>query len=79
MSNIATLPLSTVAREHFTLSIDAIAELLAEAENLGYRRGVHDADIDMQRAYDLRHGHWLVQGSRAKLWAARVRLHMQPK
>ena len=80
MSNITALPLSTSkARDHVTLSIEELALLLAEAENAGYRRGVHDADIEASRAVELRHNHWLVQGARAKLWASRVRQDVAKK
>ncbi len=56
--------------EHRTLSVAALAQLLAQAEELGYRRALMDAEVDPAEALRLRTNHQKLYGARVDLYAA---------
>jgi len=45
MSEVATLPVSGEPRTHITLSVEALAERLALAEEVGFSSGLIAADL----------------------------------
>lgn len=72
MGELRTLPVSPDARpvEHRTLSVDALAQLLAQAEELGYRRALLDANVDQREAHRLRASHEVLYPVRVDLYAS---------
>lgn len=56
--------------EHRTLSVAAFARLLAQAEELGYRRALNDANVPAKEANRLKTNHEALYGARVDLYAA---------
>lgn len=73
-AEVRSLPIAdSKAREHVTLSFEAIAQMLAEAEQMGFRRGVHACNVSDQEAVCLQLHHWLSHETRARLYQARLK------
>lgn len=71
---VATLSIpNSKAREHVTLSIDALMELIADAEDFAYRRALRDAEVNQFLASALLLNNEAMHGIRARLHAAQVR------
>lgn len=71
MGEVANLPLNA-EREitHRTLSVEVLGRLLAEAEEIGYRRALIDANVEVKTAHRLRTNHAASYNTRCDLFAA---------
>lgn len=70
-SNIARFTGNTEkARDHVTLPIEDMARILAEAEDLGYRRALIDGRVADHEANRLRTNHWQMFQIRVNLYRA---------
>jgi hypothetical protein len=57
-------------RAHRTIAVDDLAAILAQAEELGYRRALSDARVDPKEALRLRTNHESMYSARVSIYAA---------
>jgi hypothetical protein len=64
------LPADAKPREHVTIPVEGMAAALASAEEMGYRRALVDARVELRLAHRLRLAHELLYQTRCDLYAA---------
>lgn len=71
MGEVRALPVDSSRQvEHRTLSVETLGKLLAQAEELGYRRALIDARVPQAEALRLRSAHDALYNTRCDLYEA---------